>query len=248
LELPYDALAQIISNLTFKDQLALRRVCRQTRDLTAGAMMVARLARVPFFEPQTGRRDIQSIFVPRNAKPCAGFIWDCRRDHPGKREICRSACIKAAGFEHSTRLAVEVIAKSLTCTQAGSRRAGVEAVWEEGDKLRFRFEVTAEGDVPTVKVVFQRGCAQRRAVLLGRVLGEVLKRVDFRKAQLFTRAFARCESAHAGDVVHLGTGMYAVFGLEPSCAERGVRVALHPLEGTDNMHLELSTCVMSDVM
>lgn len=63
-DLPYDALALIIRELRLRDQLSLRPLCRQSRDLTAGAAMANRLAHLLFFQPMRGMRGVYEWFLP----------------------------------------------------------------------------------------------------------------------------------------------------------------------------------------
>jgi hypothetical protein len=241
LDMPYDVLALVVGKLEPNERLALTPVCKETRVLTSGTLMISRLARVIFSHPRIG---LNCKFLPRMVFRHAVFFVD-RTGPYDEKSVYQAVHIQCRGFEHSSRLKVQVGVKT------SRRPADVQAVpkkWLQGgwdtDSVWMWFETAPNGDVSALKVTFRAGFAQRRAGLVGKVMGEVTKNVNDPKAQLLTQAFAGCENRAGGGVFKLGSDgeLVSIDDQEESSDTHRVRVMTHPCDRAGNVHVDM--CVL----
>ncbi len=246
-----DMLALIVAKLYLCECVVLMRVCKRTRDLLGGAAMVARIAHAMFVTPLDGGKD--AICFPahgtcgvylRNTRYLTDDRFACGDWHdPRLEKMLVRALVKIVGVERSLPRVMEVVFWCETRMQAGPASRGPQAVWQD-DNVRMWFKVTAEGTVPAVTINFTKGFAQRRAVIVGRVLQEV----DPSKAELLTHAFAMCEDAHPGEDMQLKADGGVVYIPKGSSEEHGVGVAIRagvipngrPASAMDTMQVDLA--------
>ncbi len=228
-----DMLDLIVTNLAVNECLVLMRVCKRTRDLVAGAALVARIAHALYFTPLDGVKNV--ICIPRhmwlvfldNRRYALDDYWaTCGDWHdPRMEKELAIAHVQMFGVEHCMPSVMVVGFRSKTRLQAGPASRGPQAVWQT-DYVHMYFRVTAEGTVPAVTITFTKGFAHRRAAIVGRVLQEV----DSDKAQLLTQAFAKCEDAHPSEGMHVPPNGDVVYIPEGSSKEHGVGVAIRMID------------------
>lgn len=223
MDLPYDVLAPIIGKLGFNDQLAFRPLCRRSRDLTAGAALVKRIALAIFIQPHIDMRHVHMIFFPITHPGDLGVVlsWamhadalereylrEYRKRGPMKRVPPfpvweqRAATIHCSGFEDSRRLAVKVNVRFETYVKTADTWRTGKGKWDK-DKVQLRFEVTAEGGVDGIAVAVREGFAEKRAAIVGELLAEILKSAApaAAAASLLNASFENCDDVTRTDVV-----------------------------------------------
>ncbi len=202
--------------------------------------MVARLAPLVFFQRQKGMAGRSPVFVPMKGKTCAATLY--YRDAPLAvgQEVPNYVRFTYTGFGHSMQLKIELSVKHVRGVGTGSNASTVDKVWE-GDWVHMEFALPAEGNVAAVTVTFQNGFARRRAALLGRVLGEVMKDASPSKAQMLSEALAGCEGASKGEAGGKGSHVHIVPGgpMVGSYDEHRVRVTTHPCDNSGNTTVDL---------
>ncbi len=243
LDLPNDVLALIVNQVDPRLQLIMRASCRQMLNLTAGPVMMIRLAPRVFFRRPNGMAHIGQLLVISHTRGrnifTTGFF---SRNVPRVvgEEVPRCAYFTCTGFGHSGQLKVELRVRYITGVGMATDASRVDEVYKE-DMVHVVLTTTAEGDVTAVTVTFQKGFARRRSALVGRILGEVTKKVSASKAQMLVEAFDGCEDAGSGEVGGKGSivRIVLVHDMAGSSEQRRVRVTTHPCDSSGDITAEL---------